>query len=280
MVGILLMTDQINDFGQSVNRSHAGRRKRGRRSRAVADDGLYLPGRDATAPEPMNTPSRPAGSPLPAHGSLREHKKSQSRQAILRAAAGLFDERGYEEARMRDIAARATVSYQTVYNYFPTKGHLLRALLLERAALPAGALRQVVKQYAGAGDLPDADRDLAGAIDILHAITVNAIGATDRALWRFAAMEAAADADGRLDSLLDPQAREQLGQLLLEARKAGDLVADVNLGQLTDTLFDLWEYAVLRFVLDPEASADATLRRLHIQAALVLEPYLSSARGR
>lgn len=57
--------------------------------------------------------------------SLRERKKEQTRRAIADAAAGLFGERGFENVAVVDIANAAEVSEQTVYNYFPTKEHLV-----------------------------------------------------------------------------------------------------------------------------------------------------------
>jgi AcrR family transcriptional regulator len=56
---------------------------------------------------------------------LRERKKLRTRQLIAAAAAKLFAERGYENVAIVDVARAAEVSEQTVYNYFPTKEHLV-----------------------------------------------------------------------------------------------------------------------------------------------------------
>lgn len=85
---------------------------------------------------------------------LRERKKQQTRELIAAAAATLFAERGYEHVAVIDIARAAEVSEQTVYNYFPTKRHLvldrdeaLRARLTELVhrrppgVSPAAAIR-------------------------------------------------------------------------------------------------------------------------------------------
>jgi AcrR family transcriptional regulator len=56
---------------------------------------------------------------------LRARKKEQARQSIASAAARLFRKHGFENVRMVDIAEAADVSEQTVYNYFPTKEHLI-----------------------------------------------------------------------------------------------------------------------------------------------------------
>jgi AcrR family transcriptional regulator len=86
---------------------------------------------------------------------LRQRKKERTRQSIADAAARLFAERGYEQVTVIDVARGAEVAEQTVYNYFPTKEHLvldrdealrdrLVQLVRERPAgvSPAAAIRQ------------------------------------------------------------------------------------------------------------------------------------------
>jgi AcrR family transcriptional regulator len=60
-----------------------------------------------------------------AEEGLRTRKKQQTRQTIATVAADLFKTHGYQNVRMVDIARAAEVSQQTLYNYFPTKEHLL-----------------------------------------------------------------------------------------------------------------------------------------------------------
>jgi AcrR family transcriptional regulator len=57
--------------------------------------------------------------------TLRVRKKRQTRERIAAVAARLFRTHGYERVRMRDIAKAADVAEQTLYNYFPTKEHLV-----------------------------------------------------------------------------------------------------------------------------------------------------------
>jgi AcrR family transcriptional regulator len=57
--------------------------------------------------------------------TLRARKKRQTRERVAAVAARLFRTHGYERVRMRDIAKAADVAEQTLYNYFPTKEHLV-----------------------------------------------------------------------------------------------------------------------------------------------------------
>lgn len=58
-------------------------------------------------------------------GGLRARKKHECRKRIAAEAERLFRERGYRHVRMIDIAQAAEVSEPTLYNYFPTKEHLI-----------------------------------------------------------------------------------------------------------------------------------------------------------
>lgn len=56
---------------------------------------------------------------------LREQKAERTRTAILDAALGLFEEQGFDQTTMEQVAARAEVGVATVYRYFPAKDHVL-----------------------------------------------------------------------------------------------------------------------------------------------------------
>jgi len=66
-----------------------------------------------------------ATSREPPAETLRARKKRQTRERVAAVAARLFRTHGYEHVRMRDIAKAADVAEQTLYNYFPTKEHLV-----------------------------------------------------------------------------------------------------------------------------------------------------------
>src|SRR5713226_5698093 len=52
---------------------------------------------------------------------LRERKKLKTKEAIQREAMRLFQEQGYDETTIEEIAAAAEISPSTFFNYFPTK---------------------------------------------------------------------------------------------------------------------------------------------------------------
>ncbi|HZZ52256.1 MAG TPA: helix-turn-helix domain-containing protein, partial [Pseudonocardia sp.] len=59
--------------------------------------------------------------------SLRERKKVLTKRSILDAAKRLFEERGYDEVTVAEIADAANVSVKTLFVYFRSKEDLVFA---------------------------------------------------------------------------------------------------------------------------------------------------------
>jgi AcrR family transcriptional regulator len=57
--------------------------------------------------------------------SLRERKRTRTRQALIEAAAELFEHRGYDGTTIADIAAAAGISTRTFFAYFASKEDVL-----------------------------------------------------------------------------------------------------------------------------------------------------------
>ncbi len=81
--------------------------------------------------------------------SLRDRKRARTRQALVDAAAELFERNGYEQTTVADIAAAAEIGTRTFFSYFASKEELLfpESDVRVRAAIEAIAAR-------GPGDGP------------------------------------------------------------------------------------------------------------------------------
>jgi AcrR family transcriptional regulator len=58
--------------------------------------------------------------------SLREEKKQNTKRAILESAISLFNENGYDNTSIEQIARKAGVGKGTVYSYFNTKKSIIK----------------------------------------------------------------------------------------------------------------------------------------------------------
>jgi AcrR family transcriptional regulator len=59
--------------------------------------------------------------------SLRDRKRARTRQALVDAAAELFERKGYERTTVADIAAAAEIATRTFFGYFASKDEVLFA---------------------------------------------------------------------------------------------------------------------------------------------------------
>ena len=64
----------------------------------------------------------------------RERRKREVRARIIEAAITLFDQHGFDDAKVSDICDRADVVTKTFFNHFPSKQHLLREIAEQQLA--------------------------------------------------------------------------------------------------------------------------------------------------
>ncbi|AUG76980.1 TetR family transcriptional regulator [Kitasatospora sp. MMS16-BH015] len=79
-------------------------------------------------------------------------RQVERRRRILRASTALAARGGYEAVQMREVAEGAEVALGTLYRYFPSKVHLLVAVMQEQLQ----QLLDQVRRHPPTGDTPAA----------------------------------------------------------------------------------------------------------------------------
>lgn len=153
----------------------------------------------------------------------RAKQKQETRKRILRAAAALFDEKGFFETSPTDIAKEADVAYGSVYAHFDTKGEIL--IVLHREYLEENFQKISALKREGRSAIEhllyftaqiweeDTGQTLANSIAFISYIWVH----------------------GKQENGLSPQEiyrpfLELIIPLLQEAQKDGDLPEDLDIG--------------------------------------------------
>ena len=122
------------------------RKRPGKASRTPRRPGAVravVPPRGAAAVKPPKPP-KPSKSP-----KTREARSAERREAILAAALDEFALRGYEAARLDDVARRAGVAKGTIYLYFRDKESLFQELVRAMLTPLVGTIEAL-----GAAELP------------------------------------------------------------------------------------------------------------------------------
>jgi AcrR family transcriptional regulator len=115
--------------------------------------------------------AQPAAAPAKKPG--RKVDPARRKEAILAAALTVFAERGYEAARLDDVAARAGVAKGTLYLYFKDKETLFEELL-------RGSVAPILEAVTALSEAPDMPFEQ--ALDTLYGYFEKEVLGTDRKL--------------------------------------------------------------------------------------------------
>ncbi|MGW4898264.1 TetR family transcriptional regulator [Kitasatospora sp. NPDC004240] len=96
---------------------------------AVTPAAAHASGAPVTAP--AAAPATAPATAVPGEPALTA-RQAERRRGILRAATALAGRGGYEAVQMREVAESAQVALGTLYRYFPSKVHLLVAVMQEQ----------------------------------------------------------------------------------------------------------------------------------------------------
>ena len=200
--------------------------------------------------------------------SLREKNKARTRTAILTAAKELAKQGQWDAVTTRQIADAAGVSYQTLYNYYPSKASILVEMLLEVYVGPGPAISDAVKHYDG---------DLLGTLDEINQLRFQSFGRDDvRWILTITASLTMPDQSSEATNLIETIDHAGDGyyySALSMAKGMGHLQDDVDIQLMAHTLSGITSATLSRFILN-NANAHAQIQTLRQQIEQLVRPYL------
>ena len=158
------------------------------------------------------------------------------------------------------------MSYQTLYNYFPTKAHIVQALATDDLAAWSTEIDATIKQYRG---------NLLETLAELNRIGLDQFAADGTELRPAIAWQLfTQNLQQQQPVSVNQVTHERYHALLSMAQGMGQLQHNVDLHLLSHTLYCLTDYALLRYFLAPEQDKVSILTTVQEQLELLITPYL------
>jgi AcrR family transcriptional regulator len=195
-------------------------------------------------------------------------KGVQTRAAILRAAAPVFAEHGYRGASLAMVADAVRLTQPGLLHHFPSKEHLLLALLEERDRADSEAL---VSHFSEEGlELLDA---------LLELVERNATLRQLVQLFAVISVESIAQSHPAHDYVVRRyrEVRARLVRDLQVGQAAGEIRADVDMRLLVPVIVAVMDGLQNQWLLDDEVDMVASFRLFHdLLAGVLTQPEPSS----
>ncbi|MEI6534461.1 MAG: TetR/AcrR family transcriptional regulator [Verrucomicrobiaceae bacterium] len=175
--------------------------------------------------------------------SLRAVKKIRARRTILDAAHDLFVIKDYTQTTMEAVAVQAEVAVGTLYNYFPTKGDLLLALIADSDEKYIQAGQRLVEQ-------PN-DDPVKALADIMVLATEHCVRQVGKSIWCQVSATSLTNSDSSFGvqyALTTRKHEELVVAMMQELQKRGKIRIDIDAAKASHYLFSTKSKLFLNFV--------------------------------
>ncbi len=203
--------------------------------------------------------------------SLRNKKKTQTRNTILEATKHLIETEEFEVITTRLIAETAEISYQTLYNYFPTKTDILTEIFKEHFIGSEETYQQIARTYSG---------DLINALVQLNQSYFGSVPSKSESsdyLDTLTKIFYGSKINERLSLIesLDQSGAEKYQAILAITRGMGLLREDTDIQLMAHTLWIISAYALRNLLIsETEPNGSIYLESLNLQTTQLVKPYL------
>jgi len=182
-------------------------------------------------------------SEKPAARRTQAERTQQRREQVIREAIRLFAQNGYRGARLADIAKAAGVTEPGLLHHFPTKAHLLMAVLAERDRVdrerfdPRGR-DESASPFAPLRELAEYNETVPGLVQLFTVLVAESLDEKHPGHDFFRRRY--------------QQLRAVHVPLLREAQARGELRADISAEDLAIMLFAMMDGLQVQWLYEPE----------------------------
>ncbi len=205
---------------------------------------------------------------MPTPLSLRNQKKQQTRDHILTTARGMLAEQGFEATTMKGLAQATQLSYQTLYNYFPTKADIVQAMLVAEVAPATAEAQAIVATF---------ESDLLSTLAQLNKIAAEVTRHHNKDLWREVTIESLRQQSQSTEfyNLVEETRHGFLLSLLSRAQALGALKPTADCTALAHALYATSEFCFLQFVMSDAINIADMIAATDRMNAVIITPYLA-----
>ena len=174
---------------------------------------------------------------------LREKKRERTRLALLAAAHALFLHKSYDEATVEDIAERAQLAVGTLYNYFPSKGELLLALITDSD-------ERYLKEGQQLIDNPP-DNPVHALAEVMVLATEHCVRQLGKSIWRHVSASSitnAASTFGHQYAVTTKKHEQLVVKMMKALQERGDIRCDIDAKAASHYLFSMKSKLFINYV--------------------------------
>jgi AcrR family transcriptional regulator len=204
----------------------------------------------------------------------REQNKKLVKDRIIHACIALLGRQEISSITSRQLATEAKISYQTLYNHYPTQAQIFADALRQSSNTLSEQLDLIVKNY---------DANLLASFASIDLTRLEHLNRGGKETWQFIANNLHANQqssayhqdsdDAALIKILDPRIYERTHWLLQTSQGMGDLQEKLDLQLLSYTLICLSDYALGRYLKFTEVNEVSVLQTSREQYGLVLSSF-------
>jgi len=197
---------------------------------------------------------------------LREKKKSERKGRIFSAAVDLFNEKGFSNTSMQDIAGNSNLAVGTLYNYFPSKNDLLLEIMQDEMEIT------ITENDALFNEINLGDKSAKDIIKLLaKKIFSTPLLINKESLNEIFIATFSSNISLKKGMILDIELMKAFQRLLDRLQEENLIGRDVNTFNATNILYSIMMIQMMMYIFEPEMDKETLFENTDKMIDLVFQ---------